>query len=93
MFATLQASGSNLLEITGTSKPSQKDQRMGRVRLASSSIWDPAIADKMKSSSEISALPSAAVKAIIANLENFSERLRRSDACQPAYHRHNRFSG
>lgn len=78
MFATLQASGSNLLEITGNLKAISKKISDGQGTLGQL-INDPAIADKMKSSIEHLRTASAGSEAMIANLENFSERLRRSD--------------
>ena len=78
MFATLQASGSNLLEITGNLKAISKKISDGQGTLGQL-INDPAIADKMKSSIEHLRTASAGSEAMIANLENFSERLRKSD--------------
>jgi len=78
MLATLQASGSNLLEITGNLKAISKKISDGQGTLGQL-INDPAIADKMKSSIEHLRTASAGSEAMIANLEDFSERLRRSD--------------
>ncbi|HXO73989.1 MAG TPA: MlaD family protein, partial [Puia sp.] len=78
MFATLQASGSNLLEITGNLKAISKKISDGQGTLGQL-INDPAIADKMRSSIEHLRTASAGSEAMIANLEDFSERLRRSD--------------
>lgn len=78
MFATLQASGSNLLEITGNLKAISKKISDGQGTLGQL-INDPSIADKMRSSIEHLRTASAGSEAMIANLENFSERLRRSD--------------
>jgi len=78
MFATLQASGSNLLEITGNLKAISKKISDGQGTLGQL-INDPAIADKMKSSIEHLRTASAGSEAMIANLEDFSARLRRSD--------------
>ena len=78
MFATLQASNSNLLEITGNLKAISKKISDGQGTLGQL-INDPAIADKMKASIEHLRTASAGSEAMIANLEDFSERLRRSD--------------
>jgi phospholipid/cholesterol/gamma-HCH transport system substrate-binding protein len=78
MFATLQASGSNLLEITGNLRAISKKISDGQGTLGQL-INDPAIADKMKSSIEHLRTASAGSEAMIANLEDFSARLRRSD--------------
>jgi phospholipid/cholesterol/gamma-HCH transport system substrate-binding protein len=78
MFATLQASNSNLLEITGNLKAISKKISDGQGTLGQL-INDPAIADKMKASIEHLRAASAGSEAMIANLEDFSERLRRSD--------------
>ncbi|HTI90084.1 MAG TPA: MlaD family protein [Puia sp.] len=78
MFATLQASGSNLLEITGNLKAISKKISDGQGTLGQL-INDPAIADQMRSSVQHLRTATAGSEAIIANLENFSERLRRSD--------------
>ncbi len=78
MFATLQASGSNLLEITGNLKAISKKISDGQGTLGQL-INDPAIADQMKSSIQHLRTASAGSEAMIANLESFSERLRKSD--------------
>ena len=78
LFATLQASNSNLLEITGNLKAISKKISDGQGTLGQL-INDPAIADKMKSSIEHLRTASAGSEAMIANLEDFSARLRRSD--------------
>jgi len=78
MFASLQASGSNLLEITGNLKAISKKISDGQGTLGQL-INDPAIADKMRSSIEHLRTASAGSEAMIANLEDFSARLRRSD--------------
>ena len=78
MFATLQASGSNLLEITGNLKAISKKISDGQGTLGQL-INDPAIANEMKSSIEHLRTAAAGSEAIIANLEDFSARLRRSD--------------
>jgi phospholipid/cholesterol/gamma-HCH transport system substrate-binding protein len=78
MFASLQASGTNLLEITGNLKAISKKISDGQGTLGQL-INDPAIADKMRSSIEHLRTATAGSEAMIANLEDFSARLRRSD--------------
>ena len=78
MFATLQASNGNLLEITGNLRAISKKISLGEGTLGQL-INDPAIADRLKTS--IDHLRAAAVssEAMIANLESFSAKLRNSD--------------
>ena len=78
LFATLQASNSNLLEITGNLKAISKKISDGQGTLGQL-INDPAIADQMKTSIEHLRKAAAGSEAIIANLGDFSARLRRSD--------------
>jgi phospholipid/cholesterol/gamma-HCH transport system substrate-binding protein len=78
MFATLQASNSNLLEITGNLKAISKKISDGEGTLGQL-INDPAIADHLKTSIDHLRAASAGSENMIANLEDFSARLRRSD--------------
>ncbi len=78
LFATLQASNSNLLEITGNLKAISKKISDGEGTLGRL-INDPAIADHLRTSIDNLRAASAGSENMIANLEDFSARLRRSD--------------
>jgi phospholipid/cholesterol/gamma-HCH transport system substrate-binding protein len=78
LFATLQASNSNLLEITGNLKAISRKISQGEGTLGEL-INDPAIADRLKTSIDHLRAASAGSETMIANLGNFSARLRQSD--------------
>ncbi|HEY4110196.1 MlaD family protein [Puia sp.] len=78
MFATLQASNANLLEITGnlktiTRRLSDGEGTLGRL------INDPAIADHLRSSIDHLRTAAANGETLVANLEDFSARLKQPD--------------
>jgi phospholipid/cholesterol/gamma-HCH transport system substrate-binding protein len=78
MFATLQASNANLLEITGNLKSISKRLNDGQGTLGKL-INDPAIADHLNSSIEHLRIAATGSQALIANLEDFSARLKQPE--------------
>ena len=74
MMTTLQASNSNLLEITGNLKAISKKLTDGQGTLGEL-INDPAIADHLRSSIDHFRAASANSEKMIANLQDFSEGL------------------
>jgi phospholipid/cholesterol/gamma-HCH transport system substrate-binding protein len=75
MMSTLQASNSNLLEITGNLKLISKKLTESQGTLGQL-INDPAIADRLRGSIDNLRNATAGSQAMIANLKDFSERLR-----------------
>lgn len=78
LMSTLQASNSNLLEITGNLKTISKKLTESQGTLGQL-INDPAIADRLKSSIDNLRNATAGSEAMINNLKDFSERLRAPD--------------
>jgi phospholipid/cholesterol/gamma-HCH transport system substrate-binding protein len=78
MFATLQASNSNLLEITGNLKTMSKRLNEGQGTLGKL-INDPTIADHLQNSIDHLRAAAANSENLIANLEDFSARLKQPD--------------
>lgn len=78
MFATLQASNANLLEITGNLKTISKRLNDGQGTLGKL-INDPAIADHLQTSIDHLRTAAANSENLIANLEDFSARLKQPD--------------
>jgi len=78
MFATLQASNANLLEITGNLKTISKRLSDGQGTIGKL-INDPAIADHLKTSIDHLRTAAANSEHLIANLEDFSTRLKQPD--------------
>ena len=74
MMTTLQASNSNLLEITGNLKAISKKLTDGQGTLGEL-INDPAIADRLRSSIDHFRAASVNSEKMVANLQNFSEGL------------------
>ena len=75
LMNTLQASNSNLLEITGNLKTISKKLTESQGTLGQL-INDPAIADRLRGSIDNLRNATAGSEAMIANLKDFSERLR-----------------
>lgn len=75
MLSTLQASNTNLLEITGNLKTISKRLSEGQGTIGKL-INDPDIADHLKSSIDHLRTAAAGSERLIANLEDFSARLR-----------------
>src|SRR5258708_16822989 len=78
MFATLQASNANLLEITGNLKTISRRLNDGQGTLGKL-INDPSIADPLRTSIDHLRTAAAGSEALIANLEDFSARLKQPD--------------
>jgi phospholipid/cholesterol/gamma-HCH transport system substrate-binding protein len=78
LMSTLQASNSNLLEITGNLKTISKKLTESQGTLGQL-INDPAIADRLRGSIDNLRNATAGSEAMIANLKDFSERLRSPD--------------
>lgn len=78
LFATLQASNSNLLEITGNLKTISKKISDGQGTIGQL-INDPAIANHLRTSIENLRTATAGSEQMIADLQHFSTRLRSSD--------------
>src|SRR5579872_2923934 len=78
MMNTLQASNSNLLEITGNLKTVSRRLTESQGTLGKL-INDPAIADELRASMAHLRNAAAGGEAMIANLKDFSERLRQPD--------------
>lgn len=75
LMTTLQASNSNLLEITGNLKTISKKLTESQGTLGQL-INDPAIADRLRGSIDNLRNATAGSEAVIANLKDFSEKLR-----------------
>jgi phospholipid/cholesterol/gamma-HCH transport system substrate-binding protein len=75
LMSTLQASNSNLLEITGNLKTISKKLTESQGTLGQL-INDPTIADRLRGSIDNLRNATAGSEAMIANLKDFSERLR-----------------
>jgi phospholipid/cholesterol/gamma-HCH transport system substrate-binding protein len=75
LMSTLQASNSNLLEITGNLKTISKKLTESQGTLGQL-INDPAIADRLRGSIDNLRNATAGSEAMISNLKDFSERLR-----------------
>jgi phospholipid/cholesterol/gamma-HCH transport system substrate-binding protein len=78
MLTTLQASNTNLLEITGNLKAMSKRLNDGQGTLGQL-INDPAIADRLRTSMDHLRTAVAGSEKVIANLEDFSTRLKQPD--------------
>ncbi|HLZ89349.1 MAG TPA: MlaD family protein [Puia sp.] len=78
MFATLQASNANLLEMTGNLKTISKKLNEGQGTLGKL-ISDPSIADHLRNSIDHLRTAAANSENLIANLEDFSARLKQPD--------------